>query len=77
MFKFELYWPVKLVFGPGEFKRAGKEAKLLGKKAFIVTGKSAVQKMGLLDRLVGQLTKEGLEVKTFEKIEPNPFFRYR
>ena len=72
MFKFELYWPVKLVFGPGEFKRAGKEAKLLGKKAFIVTGKSAVQKMGLLDRLVGQLTKEGLEVKTFEKIEPNP-----
>jgi len=70
--KFELYWPVKLVFGPGEFKRAGAEAKLLGKKAFIVTGKSAVQKLGFLEKLLAQLKKEGVEAKTFEKVEPNP-----
>lgn len=72
MLKFELYWPVKLVFGCGEFKKAGVEAKLLGKKAFVVTGKSAVQKMGLLSNLLSQLKKEGVEAVTFEKVEPNP-----
>ena len=72
MLKFEMFWPVKFVFGPGEFKRAGAEAKLLGKKAFIVTGKTAVQKMGLLEKLKEQLKKEGVEVETFEKVEPNP-----
>ena len=72
MLKFELYWPVKLVFGPGEFKRAGAEAKLLGKKVLVVTGRSAVQKTGFLARLLEQLKKEGVEAHTFEKIEPNP-----
>ena len=72
MMKFEMYWPVKFVFGPGEFKRAGAEAKLLGKKAFIVTGKGSVKKLGYLDNLTAQLKANGIEYEIFDKVEPNP-----
>ncbi|MFH1073474.1 MAG: iron-containing alcohol dehydrogenase [Candidatus Firestonebacteria bacterium] len=72
MLKFEMYWPVKFIFGPGEFKRTGAEAGLLGKKAFIVTGKNAVKKLGYLDNLTGQLKSSGIQFEIFDKAETNP-----
>ncbi|OGF51139.1 MAG: hypothetical protein A2231_00740 [Candidatus Firestonebacteria bacterium RIFOXYA2_FULL_40_8] len=72
MLKFELYWPVKFIFGAGEFKRAGTEAKLLGKKAFVVTGRGSVKKLGYLDNLTAQLKENKIEYVIFDKIEPNP-----
>ncbi|OGF45758.1 MAG: hypothetical protein A2452_01685 [Candidatus Firestonebacteria bacterium RIFOXYC2_FULL_39_67] len=72
MIKFELYWPVKFIFGTGEFKRAGVEAKLLGRKAFIVTGRNSVKKLGYLDNLLAQLKSNGISFEIFYKVEANP-----
>ncbi len=42
------------------------------KKAFIVTGGSAMQRTGFLAKLEKVLRDAGLEVKTFEGVEPDP-----
>jgi len=67
-----MYWPVKFIFGAGEFKRAGQEAKLLGRKAFLVTGKNSVKKFGYLDNLTGQLKTNGIDFEIFDEVEANP-----
>ncbi len=42
------------------------------KKAFVVTGGSAMQRTGFLAKLEKVLSDAGLEVKTFEGVEPDP-----
>ena len=42
------------------------------KKAFIVTGGSAMQRTGFLAKLEKVLRDAGLQVKTFEGVEPDP-----
>ena len=43
-----------------------------GKKAIVVTGGSAMQKFGWLEKTVAYLKEAGLEVKTFEGVENDP-----
>jgi len=69
-FKYKL--PTKIIFGRGEFIKLGTEAKQLGKKAFIVTGKKFAKESGLLDKAHEMLDKSGLIYIDFTKIEPNP-----
>ncbi len=69
---FNFYWPVKFIFGPGELKRAGGEAALLGKKALLVAGMGSVKKTGVLGRVVSSLEDAGVESVLFEGITPNP-----
>ena len=42
------------------------------RKAMIVTGGTSMQKYGFLERLKAVLTETGLEVATFEGVEPDP-----
>lgn len=72
MHNFDFYWPVRFIAGPGELKKVGIEAKKLGKKAFLVTGKSSMKKLGILDKVTDYLKKEGIEYLLFNEIEPNP-----
>ena len=72
MHNFEFYWPVKFVFGPGELKKTGLEAKKIGKKALLVTGRSSTKKTGVLDRVTGYLKNEGVDFILFDEIESNP-----
>lgn len=65
------YLPVKLVFGPGSLSCVGKEAKLLGTKALIVTYQDT-KKLGVFDQVVSQLNDNGVAVKAFDELEPNP-----
>lgn len=62
----------KLIFGAGEFSRLGTEAAKIGKKAFIVTGKSSTKKSGVLDRAIGLLNTANVSSMVFNEIEPNP-----
>ncbi len=43
-----------------------------GKKAIVCVGGSAMRKNGFLDKIISYLEEAGLEVKTFEGIEPDP-----
>ncbi len=69
-FTFKL--PTKIVFGKGEFERLGEEAKRIGKKALIVTGKHFAKSSGLLNKAKKMLKENGVEFVEFCEIEPNP-----
>lgn len=72
MLNFDLYLPTKLIFGIGTIERIGIEAKGVGKKALIVTGKRSSQKNGILERIIELLSKENIESVLFNKIQSNP-----
>jgi len=72
MEKFIFRLPTKIVFGKGEFAKLGQEAKLIGKKALIVTGKHFAKSSGLLDQAEKMLKENGIDFAEFCKVEPNP-----
>jgi len=72
MQNFTFYLPTKIIFGPGEIQKIGIEAKNLGEKAIIITGKRSSSEFGIINRVTDYLEKEGIEAIVFDKIEPNP-----
>jgi len=64
--------PTRIVFGSGKLADAGVEAKKLGSKALLLTGRTAMQKTGALAKVLGLLKSVGMEVVPFEAVEPNP-----
>ena len=47
--------PTKIVFGGGSFKQLEAEAREMGQKAMLVTGRSSMRRTGVLDRVVQDL----------------------
>ena len=68
----EFYAPGKIIFGPGGLSQVGVEAKRLGSKALVVSGKSAMRNSGVLDRLTHLLKENNLEYVTYENIPSDP-----
>ncbi len=66
------YSPTRIIFGEGSLKRVGEEARKFGEKVLIVTGKSSAKKSGSLDDVVNSLVSHNLQVKVFNKVEPDP-----
>ncbi len=66
------YLPTKIIFGPGSLARLGAEVAKLGRKAILVSGKSSLRKTGILDSVVNDLKKNGVEALVYDRIEPNP-----
>ncbi len=69
---FTVHFPTKIIFGSGTLAETGQEAKQLGKKALLLTGRSAMRKTGVLAKVEGALKSQGVEISLFEQIEPNP-----
>ncbi len=69
---FDFQLPTKIYFGPGKINNVGKYLLPVGKKALIVTGKSSMRKLGILDKVTGLLKKSNIGSVVFEGIEPNP-----
>jgi alcohol dehydrogenase YqhD (iron-dependent ADH family) len=72
MNNFEYYNPVRVLFGAGELKRIGEEAKALGKNVCLVSYKDLAFLQPLMERIEGMLKDAGLNVYTFYEAEPNP-----
>lgn len=72
MQNFIFHLPTKLIFGPGEIEKIGAEAKKLGNRALIITGKRSSSASGIINRVTDYLKKDGVSVIVFDKIEPNP-----
>jgi len=64
--------PIKMIFGAGELNKIGVEAKVIGKKAMIVSGTGSSSKFNILSRVMDYLKKENVETVVFDKVEPNP-----
>ncbi len=69
---FVYHLPTRVLFGSGRLAEAGAEAKKLGTKALLLTGRSAMQKQGVLAKVQGLLKGAGVEHVPFERVEPNP-----
>jgi alcohol dehydrogenase YqhD (iron-dependent ADH family) len=69
---FVFHLPTKIVFGSGKLAECGQEARRLGKRPLLLTGKTAMQKAGVLAKVTGMLKAVGCEALLFEKVEPNP-----
>ncbi|KPJ52425.1 hypothetical protein AMJ39_07890 [candidate division TA06 bacterium DG_24] len=62
----------KIIFGPGKIETIGAEANALGKRALVVTGKTSMRKLGVLDRVGSALRRAGVSPVFFDEVEPNP-----
>lgn len=71
MDNFNLFMPVEVHFGKGEFNKAGEYARALGKRAFVTTGK-VLSGMGLGERLGRSLKKANIEITTYDDVNANP-----
>jgi alcohol dehydrogenase YqhD (iron-dependent ADH family) len=72
MLNFEFTLPTRIIFGAGEIVKLGKEVKNVGQRPLLITGKSAMRRTGILDRVLEILKQVKIEPMLFEKIERNP-----
>ena len=69
---FEWSLPTKMIYGAGEIKRLGEEAKSFGTKAFFVTFEPVEAAAFIRERALASLAEAGIEAGIYDKIEPNP-----
>lgn len=72
MLNFELYNPVRIVFGIGESDRIGTYAKRFGTKAMLVTYETHDFFQAKIKSLKNSFESEGVEVVEYFHISPNP-----
>jgi len=71
----EFRLPGVTIFGWGAVARVGTEAKRLGSRALLVSGRSAMKRTGVLDRVKTLLTSAGLSVVVYDQVESDPSSR--
>ncbi|MBR5538577.1 MAG: iron-containing alcohol dehydrogenase [Clostridia bacterium] len=76
MQSFELYNPVRVIFGIGESKKIAEHVKALGKKAMIVSYEEHSFFQDLLSNTEAALEKAGIEVVKFYYIQANPLISH-
>ena len=71
--KFELRYPTEIFFGNGTFEMLGNKSVEYGKRIFLVTGKSAMHKSGVLVKAMKILKDSSAEViYLYDKAEHDP-----
>ena len=68
----EFRTPGKFVFGIGAVASLGEEARRLGGRAVLVTGRRAMAEAGVTRRCLASLTAAGVETVLFDDVEPEP-----
>ena len=66
--------PRPIVFGAGALETVGKRVARHGGLATVITGRSAMRRAGILDRLTAILADAGVEARVFEGVPPEPTF---
>ena len=73
MINFEFYSPTKIFFGKNREEEVGKIIKNYGyQKVLLHYGKNSIKKIGLYDKVVESLKKEGIKFVELGGVEPNP-----
>ena len=73
--QFESYSRTLIRFGCGTLGDIGNLASRLGDKALLVTGRSSMRQLGVMDRVKKLLKVSGVDSVDFEAITPNPDIR--
>jgi len=66
------YLPIRFIIGQGSLAQLGKEASRLAKVALLVTGSKSMRSTGVIDKVLNDLTENGIKSIVFDRIEPNP-----
>jgi len=66
----QFHLPTKIVFEENAVNQVGSEASELGKKALLVTGRKVMKKLGATAKVKELLETSGIEVITYEEVEP-------
>jgi alcohol dehydrogenase class IV len=69
---FELVFPRRILFGTGTFSRLGEVCRGNGRRALLVTGRSALRRSGRLAQAEEMLAEAGIAVRLFEGVENDP-----
>ena len=67
--------PSRLITGAGSLNALGDAAAALGRRALVVTGRSALRASGTTERIVATLDAAGITTTLFEGVEPEPACR--
>jgi len=70
--EFSFSVPTKVFLGAGQLSRIGEEAKKMGSRALLVTGRSAMRGLGITDRVKAYLGSSNVHVDLFDRVIPNP-----
>ena len=70
---FELRFPTRIIFGRDSVDRIGTEAREYGDRALLVTGRSAMRKAGVIDKITNLLKASGFkEAHLYDQVEHDP-----
>jgi len=73
MNSFNLFMPTRILFGPGRLAELGSTPHLPGTKALVVTGAGgAMERAGVLGKVVKALEARNVEATVYSGISPNP-----
>lgn len=72
MEKFNFYIPTQIIGGRGVVREKAELLGSLGRRALIVTGKSAAKKSGALDDIIAALGECGIEYDIYDGMGANP-----
>ncbi|KPJ62151.1 MAG: hypothetical protein AMS15_04965 [Planctomycetes bacterium DG_23] len=62
----------RIITGAGSLSSVGEEAKSLGKRALVLTGRRAMKEAGIEKRLLDILSALGVESHLFDRVPPEP-----
>lgn len=71
-YQFKFFFPTRIEFGLDNIERVGKEAVLFGKQAIIVTGKKAMKRTGILQKVIERLSENNVSYVLYDKVEQDP-----
>ena len=73
MLNFDFYSPTKIFFGKNREEEVGKIIKNYGyQKILLHYGQNSIKKIGLYDKVIESLKKEGIKFVELSGVEPNP-----
>lgn len=70
--RFDSHLPTRLVFGAGRMVEVGALARSLGRRAVVVTSRTAMARLGHTTRLLDHLTAAGVEATVFHDLGLTP-----
>jgi len=68
----EFYLPTKIIFGTGSLDKLGEEVGSLGQPILLVTGRSALREIGILDRVARILKEKNITFFLYDEVHPEP-----
>ncbi len=64
--------PVKVYFGENQLGYLGEELTKYGNRILLIYGGDSIKKIGLYDKVIGEIKKNGIELYELSGIKPNP-----